>query len=185
MILSMILNAGLLPAMESFYIVSNGSMYVFHLCSFSLSQETYCQLCTVCTKATNDTHKTLPWFVWWGVVTKRPSGEGLPFRFLSRWNCTTVRVTSWEQLSWQGPLHQLPRFFCRCHIPQLTLNKVAGARDAAKVTDWGFKASVMISSGEDYIRRVCHVDGRWISLVCVCVEEKVKFKGDRDGCMHV
>lgn len=79
------------------------------------------------------------------------------------------------------------KIFCHCQIPQLTLNKVAGARDAVKVTDWSFKASVMISSGEDYIRRVCHVDGWWISVVCVCVEEEEegKFKGDRDGCIHV
>lgn len=49
--------------------------------------------------------------------------------------------------------------FYLCPIPQLTLNKVAGAGDTDKVTDWSFKASVMISSGEDYIRRVCHVDG--------------------------
>ena len=63
---------------------------------------------------------------------------------------------------------------------------MAGARDAVKVTDWRFKTSVMISSGEDYIRRVCRVDGWWVSLVCVCVErEEGTFKGDRDGCMHV
>ena len=56
---------------------------------------------------------------------------------------------------------------------------MAGAGDTVKVTDWSFKASVMISSGEDYIRRVCHVDG-WGSLsgLCMC-------GGDRDGCMHV
>lgn len=55
------------------------------------------------------------------------------------------------------------------HPPAYTLNKVAGAGDPVKGTDWRFKASVMISSGEDYIRRVCRVDGWWMSLVCVCV----------------
>lgn len=49
------------------------------------------------------------------------------------------------------------KIFCQCHIPQLTLNKVAGARAAVEVTDWSFKDSVMISSGEGYIRTVCCV----------------------------
>lgn len=64
------------------------------------------------------------------------------------------------------------KIFGWCHIPQLTLNKVAGVWGAVKVTDWSFKASVMISSGEDYIRSLCHADGWWISLVCVCVEKE-------------
>lgn len=57
------------------------------------------------------------------------------------------------------PLAPASKIFCQCHIPQLTLNKVAGARDAVEVMDLGFKASVMISSGEGYIRNVCRVDG--------------------------
>lgn len=90
-------------------------------------------------------------------------------------------------LAW--PIAPASKIFCLCNIPQLTLNKVAGARDAVNVTDWRFKASVMISSGEDYIRRVCHVDGWWMSLVCVCVKEEkwggaeeVRLKGQE--CLH-
>lgn len=66
-------------------------------------------------------------------------------------------------LAWSvAPASQI---FCQRHIPHLTLNKVAGARDAVEVMDWSFKASVMISSGEDYIRSVCPVDGRSLCLV--------------------
>ena len=119
---------------------------------------------------------------WWGITLQ--VSPSLFFVLCNVLN-STVWVMSLEKLSWHRLYQYLPRFFRRCPIHLLTLNKVAGARDTVKMTDCSLKAPVMISSGEDYVRRVCHVDGWRVSPFCVSAEEEDQFKGDRDGCMHV
>lgn len=71
-----------------------------------------------------------------------------------------IRVTF---LAWS--VTPASKIFCQHHIPNLTLNKVAGARDSVEVTDWSLKATAMISRGEDYIRSVSRVDCRSLCLL--------------------